>query len=77
MWIGFFGGYMLVACVSILQVPLYLQRPVALTFYALSIVLATYSFEVPPGLDWFLPLFYLKLLISHVLREEPYRPDYE
>ncbi|MGF1876922.1 hypothetical protein L4D77_16525 [Photobacterium frigidiphilum] len=77
MWITLVGGYMVVACVTILQTPLYLQRPVAITFYALSIVLATYSFEAPQGLDWFLPLFYLKLLISHVLREEPYRPEYE
>jgi len=32
-------------------------------------------FAAPQGLEWFLPLFYLKLLISHVLREEPYRPE--
>ncbi|NOI22884.1 hypothetical protein [Vibrio mediterranei] len=76
-WVLMVGGYMMLACVWILRTPLYLQRPVALCFYALSILLSLYVFETPRGLEWFLPLFYLKLLISHILREEPYRPDNE
>jgi hypothetical protein len=31
----------------------------------------------PQGLEWFLPLFYLKLLVSHLPTEEPYRPAAE
>ena len=27
------------------------------------------------GLEWFLPLFFLKILISHLLKEAPYRPE--
>jgi len=73
-WVAVVGGYMVFACTVILKTPLYLQRPVALTAYSLSIVLSTYWFDAPQGLEWFLPLFYLKLLVSHVLREEPYRP---
>lgn len=77
MWIVLVGGYMVLACALILKTPLYLQRPVALAMYSLSIVLVTYLWQPPQGLEWFLPLFYLKLLISHILREEPYRPEYE
>jgi len=75
LWIAMAGGFMVLACVVILQTPLYLQRPVALMLYSLSMVLTINCFAAPQGLEWFLPLFYLKLLISHVLREEPYRPE--
>jgi len=77
MWIVMAGGFMVLACMLILQTPQYLQRPVALMLYSLSLLLAIYLFAAPQGLEWFLPLFYLKLLISHVLREEPYRPEQE
>lgn len=74
LWALYAGGYLLFAAICILQVPLYLQRPVALSFYGISILLTLYVLEAPLGLEWFLPLFYLKLLISHLIREEPYRP---
>ncbi len=74
-WIASVGGYMMLASAVILLTPLYLQRPIALIMYALAIVLITYQFTPLPDLVWFLPLFYIKLLLSHVLREEPYRPD--
>ncbi len=32
---------------------------------------------VIPGLEGFVPFLYLKLLVSHILREEPYRPEDE
>lgn len=28
----------------------------------------------PTGLEWLLPLFYFKLLVSHLPKEAPYRP---
>ncbi|MBC7004671.1 hypothetical protein BIZ37_19090 [Photobacterium sp. BZF1] len=77
MWIVVTGAYMMLASVIILKVSLYLQRPVALTLYSLTILLVTYCWQAPQGMEWFLPLFYLKLLISHILREEPYRPTRE
>ncbi|WP_406609776.1 hypothetical protein [Agarivorans sp. JK6] len=76
-WVLLTGTYMLVACAWVLKTPLYLQRPVALILYSFALVLTLTVFDAPPGLAWFLPLFYLKLLISHILREEPYRPDLE
>ena len=76
-WVLLTGGYLILASIMILLTPLYLQRPVALIFYALSLILSLYVFESTEGLQWFLPLFYLKLLISHLLKEEPYRPVQE
>lgn len=76
-WIASAGAYMLLASAAILLTPLYLQRPIALTLYSGSLILSLYVFETAVGLEWFLPVFYLKLLISHILREEPYRPEHE
>ena len=73
-WIVLVGGYMLFASILILLTPLYLQRPVALTLYCVSLLLSLYVFESVAGLEWFLPVFYLKLLISHLLKEAPFCP---
>lgn len=67
-------GFLLIAAVIVLFSPLYLQRPVAGALIAAGIVLSFYVFPAPAGLEWFLPLYYIKLLSSHLLREEPYRP---
>lgn len=77
LWIVLTGGYMMLACTIILKAPLYLQRPISFSLYGLSLILSLYVFKAPEYLEWFLPLFYLKLLISHCLREEPYRPEAE
>ena len=74
---GFFGAttaYLLVASVIILKSPLYLRRPLAYLLYAIALLVSIYGFAPTVGLEWFLPFFYLKLLVSHLLREEPYRP---
>jgi len=67
-------GYLMLAAYLILSLPLYLQRPAALMFYTGGIFLGLYALPVPPGLGWFLPIFYLKLLVSHLLKEAPYAP---
>ena len=69
------SSYLLLAAGLILASPLYLQRPVALGLYGLVLVCDRYLFTPTPGLEWFLPLFFLKLLISHLLKESPYCPD--
>jgi hypothetical protein len=69
------SGYLLIAAAIILKAPLYLQRPIAFLLYALAILLGLYAFSPTPGMEWFLPFFYLKLLVSYLVREEPYRPD--
>ena len=66
-------GYLLVASFVILRVPLYLQRPVALLWLCGVVAINHYVFAPVAGLEWFLPVFFLKLLVSHLLREAPYR----
>lgn len=68
------SAYLLGAACIILLVPLYLQRPVAMLLLALSFLLNIYFLAPTVGLEWFLPFFYLKLLVSHLVHEEPYRP---
>ncbi|MEM6256001.1 MAG: hypothetical protein AAF821_24070 [Cyanobacteria bacterium P01_D01_bin.156] len=62
-------SYLLLAAGLILASPLYLQRPIALGLYGLVLVCDRSLFTPTPGLEWFLPLFFLKLLVSHLLKE--------
>ncbi|MEM9484092.1 MAG: hypothetical protein AAGA83_10425 [Cyanobacteria bacterium P01_F01_bin.116] len=68
------SSYLLLASGLILGSPLYLQRPVALGLYGLMLICDRYLISPTPGLEWFLPLFFLKLLVSHLLNETPYQP---
>jgi hypothetical protein len=45
--------------------------------YAGSVLLSLYALAPPPGMEWFLPLFYLKLLVSHLPPEHACRPEWE
>jgi hypothetical protein len=72
-WAGV-SSYLLLAAGLILASPLYLQRPVALGLYGLALLSDRYLFLPTPGLEWFLPLFFLKLLVSHLLHETAYQP---
>ena len=69
------SGYLMVSAIAILRTPLYLQRPLALGLYSLALLGNLYLFDPTTGLEWFLPLFFLKLLVSHLLYETPYQPD--
>jgi len=73
-WALLAGVYLLVAGAFTIKAPIYLQRPVSLALYSGAILLTIYLLEAPLGLEWFLPLLYLKLLVSHLPQEEPYRP---
>jgi hypothetical protein len=64
---------LLAAAVVILKAPLYLQRALALGLFAASIPLNAYAFPPTLGLEWFIPFLFLKLLVSHLLKEAPYR----
>lgn len=77
LWLLYSGVFLLIAAACILKSPVYLQRPISLTFYGIALILSLYVLVSPKGLEWFLPLFYLKLLVSHLPYEEPYRPSEE
>lgn len=69
--------YLLVAAIVVLLSPLYLKRPVAFVLYSVALLGGLYALGVPPGLEWFVPLFFLKLLVAHLLPERAYRPSKE
>lgn len=70
--------YLIIGALAILKSPLYLQRPVAMIMYLGGIVVNFYVLSPSPrGMEWFLPVFFLKLFVCHLVREEPYRPDDE
>lgn len=73
-WAVGWYAFLMFASLLILLIPLYLRRPVAFSMFGLGLLLALYLDTPVPGLEWFIPVFLLKLLLSHLLREEPYRP---
>jgi hypothetical protein len=66
--------YLLLAALLILNVPLYLQRPFAMLLFVDALLLNAYLFEPVAGLEWFLPVFFLKLIVCHLLPEYPFQP---
>ncbi|WP_375748430.1 hypothetical protein [Vibrio sp. HN007] len=68
----FWYGLMMASIIFVHLVPLYLQRPIALLIVMLSIILAQIMTS-PEGLEWIAPIFIIKLVLSHGVREEPYR----
>ena len=75
-WIYFavVSSFLLIAAWIILSVPLYLQRPVAFMLFGIGLLIGIYGFAPTPGLEWFLPFFFLKVLVSHLVKEAPYQP---
>ena len=67
-------GFLVVAAFVVLAAPRDLQRPVAFIAYALALLLVFYVLSVPTGLEWFAPLYYLKLLVAH-LPADPRRAE--
>eukprot|EP00567_Pseudictyota_dubia_P005053 CAMPEP_0197453530 /NCGR_PEP_ID=MMETSP1175-20131217/35213_1 /TAXON_ID=1003142 /ORGANISM="Triceratium dubium, Strain CCMP147" /LENGTH=199 /DNA_ID=CAMNT_0042986845 /DNA_START=90 /DNA_END=689 /DNA_ORIENTATION=- len=76
LYFGLVYFVLLVSAAIVLIVPSYLQRPTAMTLVA-TLIPASMSKQVPqtPGMEWFLPLLFIKLLVSHLVKETPFRPD--
>ncbi|MCA9912640.1 MAG: hypothetical protein KC496_04810 [Anaerolineae bacterium] len=70
-------GFLMGATLLLWVVPLYVQRPLGFLLYALAILMSLYWFAHPAGMEWFLPMFYLKLILAHDLKEAPFRPETE
>lgn len=71
----FFGVvylYLLVSALGVLMVPLRMQRSIALLFVCGAIMLSIYMLSPTAGFEWFIPCLFIKLLVSHLTREEPY-----
>jgi len=70
----FWYAFMMISIISVHALPLYLRRPVALGVVMISILIGEMIFVPPVGLEWLAPIFIIKLVFSHAVREEPYRP---
>jgi hypothetical protein len=55
-------------------VPLYIRRPIAFAIIVVAIVVNLYVLPLGPGLEWVMPLMFLKIVYGHTVQEEPYRP---
>lgn len=60
-------GYLLVAAAVVLRVDPSIRRATSLALVALWLLVAPYAAVMPVGLEWFVPLLYLKLLVSHLV----------
>lgn len=67
-------GYLLVAAAAVLAVPTYLRRPVAAVLGCVAILGGSYLPAVPAGLEWFVPLYFVKLLMAHLVPERAAGP---
>lgn len=56
----------------VLSVPLHLQRAVAYIFACAGAALGVSVFSPTPGMEWFVPVLFIKLVIAHSTVEEPY-----
>ncbi len=75
LWVGV-AWYvaLLLSVAAVRAVPLYLSRPVAFLLVGAVLVVQTNSAPDIPHLDWLVPLLFLKIVLGHCVREEPYRP---
>lgn len=67
-------AYLLIASLIVTRVQLFLQRPVAVLLFVGALFLNTYIFIPSVGLEWFVPVFFMKLLVSHLIKETHFLP---
>ncbi|NCJ06323.1 hypothetical protein GS597_07315 [Synechococcales cyanobacterium C] len=68
-FLGLVAGYLLLAATMIVFSPRQLQRSVALGLFGVVLLGDRYWLTPTPGLEWFLPFFFLKILVGHLLPE--------
>lgn len=74
-FVAVYYGYLLLGTAVILRSSLHLKRPIALLIYSGSLLLNSSYILPTTGLGWFIPFFFLKLLVAHLLPEAPFEPD--
>lgn len=60
-------GFLLTSAGVVLSVSDRLRRPIAMGLFAIGVLLALYLVSAPHGLEWFLPLLYLKLIPGYLV----------
>ncbi|WP_420643328.1 hypothetical protein [Candidatus Leptofilum sp.] len=76
LYFGIYYGYLLLATAVLLRTELYLKRPLTLLLYSSALLINSSSILATPGFGWFIPFFFLKLLVAHLLPEAPFRPNH-
>jgi len=71
-WAAYLYAATVLSTVVVLACPPYLRRPVALTLAAFVLAGAPMVASTPLLLAWIAPFFVLKLLVAHIVHEEPY-----
>jgi hypothetical protein len=75
LWVGVaWYALLLLSVGAVAAVPLYLARPVAFLLVGAAIVAGPAVAPSIEHLEWLLPLLFLKIVLGHAVREEPYRP---
>ncbi|MEM8998242.1 MAG: hypothetical protein AAGF23_25895 [Acidobacteriota bacterium] len=64
-------AFLLIGSAVIVLSPPLLQKPVAFAVYLPALVAALSPAAVTPGLEWFAPVFFLKLFVAHLPFEAP------
>lgn len=59
-------SYLLGATLLILKSPIHLQRPLSMILYLGGLIINIYLLAAVPGLEWFLPVYFLKILVSYL-----------
>lgn len=59
---------------AVARAPLYLARPLASTLVLIALLLSAGVLPVPVGFGWLPTALFLKIVLGHSVREEPYGP---
>lgn len=57
-----------------LAMPLYLRRAGATAITLLALLGSQSLLPLGAGLEWFIPCFFIKMVLGHAVQEEPHRP---
>ena len=66
-YFAFHYGALLTASAVIVRTPERLRRPAAFLHLSIILMASTTAFRPSEGMAWFVPLFFLKVLIAHLL----------
>lgn len=74
-WLGLvISAGLLIAAAVIRSAPLHLRRPISMLAVLVAMV-ATSAISIAPGLEWFVPVVMLKLLVCYLLGDVPAVPE--
>ncbi|MEU2183099.1 hypothetical protein [Streptomyces thermolilacinus] len=65
------AALLLGGAVAVEFAPVHLRRPVAMALLMAAVLVNLFWLPVPTALAWFAPLFFLKLLVCHLVPEAP------